>query len=260
LKGPQLIRDIVREVLEPIRKNGVLDVSAALRKGRISSTRGENHLVHWLITNRNDEIQRQQLARGFYERQELDQLRADLGERRVVLDIGANIGNHTVYFAKYFDSKRIIAVEPYGPAIRHLLVNLSLNYSPCYDLGFLGKAVGARESRAAIVGPTQFNIGLTRVVPNSTGEVAVTTGDAIVGSDPIDLIKIDVEGMELEVLAGLRKLLSNQRPAIFIEVGFENRERFLKMMQEIRYEVVRESAAYERQSNFTVSPVDSSSE
>lgn len=241
-------------ILEPLRRNGVFDVPTALRKGRVSTVCVGDHQVRWLIANSNDEIQRQQIACGFYERRELEQLRNDVGGRRVVLDIGANIGNHAVYFSQFFGSNRVIAVEPYGPAIQHLLVNLSLNYSSCFDLGFLGIAVGGRASRAAIVGPTQFNIGLTRIVPDSTGEVTVMTGDAILGGDPIDLIKIDVEGMELEVLDGLSQVLSRQRPAVFVEVDDDNRKAFLDRIKHHQYDVRRETKAYDAQSNFTLVP------
>ena len=45
----------------------------------------------------------------------------------------------------------------------------------------------------------------------------------MVGESAVGFIKIDVEGMELEVLAGFEKTIASQRPPIFIEVEHVNR-------------------------------------
>ena len=249
-----MIASALKRLLEPVRKNGVFDVAGAMARGRVETIRDGIGPVRWLITNRNDEIQAAQIAAGYYERSELDQLRSDLGDRRTIFDIGANIGNHSVYFSRHFNSERIVLIEPYQPAIKHLLVNVALNYSPAFDLSFLGKAAGAHNANASIVAPTTFNIGLTSIDPSKPGEVEVLTGDAIVGDRPVDLIKIDVEGMEIEVLSGLSSTLSRQRPALYIEVSDANREAFVGAMQRFGYKVLRDERAYGTQSNFTMVP------
>ncbi len=244
----------LKRLLEPVRKNGVFDVATAMAKGRVEAIDDGESPVRWLITNRNDEIQSRQIAAGYYERAELDQLKSDLGERRTIVDIGANIGNHAVYFSRHFNSDRIVLVEPYEPAINHLLANLALNYSQAFQLGFLGKAVGAHTGSASIIAPTAFNIGLTSVDSSTPGKVEVLTGDAVVQDLPVDLIKIDVEGMEIDVLSGLSATLSRQRPALYIEVSDSNREAFFGTMQRFGYKVLRDQRAYGTQSNFTMVP------
>ncbi len=248
-----MLRAKLRQWLEPVRKNGVLDVPTAIARSRVERV-NVGIPVSWLITNRNDEIQSRQLTDGFYEARELQQLYADIGPKKVVLDIGANIGNHAIYFSKRMDSERIILVEPYPPAIRHLLVNISLNYRNCFDLSFLGRAIGKKAGTARIIAPTEFNIGLTKIAATEPGATPVITGDELLSGAPIDLIKIDVEGMEIDVLAGLEATLSNQRPVLYVEVSQQNRERFLTVVERRNYVILRESQAYVSQSNFTLVP------
>ena len=243
--------DKLRNVLDHIRKNGVLDVESAMARGRVYRRRADVD-VAWLITNSNDEIQAKQLADGFYEISELRALKEDVPGARHILDIGANIGNHSIYFAKAFEAERVISIEPYAPAIRHLLANIALNYSSCFDLSFLGRAIGAQHGSVSLVPPTKFNIGLTRVVSDDDGAVPLVTGDSIIGDNRIDLIKIDVEGMEIDVLTGLSSVLSNQKPALFVEVTDDLRSEFLELTARFNYVSVREVRAYSSQTNFTM--------
>lgn len=243
----------LRRFLEPFRKNGVLDVATAVALGRVESV-DRGIPVTWLISNRNDEIQRHQLTDGFYELAELEQLHADIGPQRVVLDIGANIGNHAVFFSKRMGCERVILVEPYPPAIRHLLVNLSLNYRQCFDLSFLGRGIGKRSGTARIIPPTEFNLGLTKLDASEPGETQLISGDELLLDSPIDLIKIDVEGMEIDVIEGLEATLTKQRPSLYVEVSHDNRDRFLKLIERHGYSVRRETQAYASQSNFTAVP------
>jgi len=245
------IGDILRPLLEPVRKNGVLTVEAALRKGRISTRAVNGRSVRWLITNRNDEIQSRQLEQGYYELDELQQLKGDLGSCPTVLDVGANIGNHAVFFCQHMGCRKLTLVEPYWPALSHLLVNLALNDLEGVEGGFLPFALGATSSKAAIVPPTRFNIGLTRLDLDRAGDIRVVKGDEVMSGEPLDLIKIDVEGMELAVLAGLSEVLTRDRPAIYVEVDRLHRAAFLQLLKKFRYRVVRESSAYGSQSNFT---------
>lgn len=246
-----MIVEKLRNILDLVRKNGVLDVESAMARGRVYRRRADVD-VAWLITNINDEIQSKQLADGFYEIDELRTLKHDVPDARHILDIGANIGNHSIYFAKAFAAERVIPVEPYAPAIRHLLANIALNYSPCFDLRFLGRAIGAQLGTVSLAPPTKFNIGLTRVVADDLGVVPLITGDSIVGDDRVDLIKVDVEGMEVDVIAGLTCVLARQKPALFVEVGDDQRADFIALTEQLNYAPVREVRAYGSQTNFTM--------
>src|SRR5260221_8795610 len=68
-----------------------------------------NLLVHDAGEDFSDAIIRDN---DFYERDILDYIRDNYPIHECILDVGANIGNHTVYFAKYLDYKAIVAFEP----------------------------------------------------------------------------------------------------------------------------------------------------
>lgn len=247
------MKRFLRTLLEPLRRNGVFDVATAMRKGRVASRTVDGRTVNWLITSANDEIQSRQLVEGFYELSELQQLRADVGERPRVLDVGANIGNHAVFFATMMGCRRLIAIEPFDAAREHLLANLALNAVSALDLNVHPFALGAAEGQASAVPPTAFNIGLTRMNVGC-GSIPVVTGDALLAGEAVDLIKIDVEGMEVAVIDGLAQTFDAHRPALFVEVSDDTREAVSQRMAAHGYRLVRATPAYGTQHNLTFLP------
>lgn len=248
------MKEWIKRLVEPIRKDGILDPVAALQKGRVVSRVVDGEEIRWLITNRHDEIQSKQLESGFYELTELRRLRTLLGARRHVVDIGANIGNHMVYFAKFMGACEVVCVEPYAPARDHLLINLALNGVAAGALRIHACAAGKEPGTARLAPPSTYNIGLTKVVADPGGEIEVIMGDEIVGNARVDLLKIDVEGMELDVLRGLSGVLSRQKPAVYVEASLATQEQLKALMIEAGYRVLDESQAYDEQVNLTLVP------
>jgi hypothetical protein len=81
----------------------------------------------------------------------------------------------------------------------------------------LGSAVGAGVGKLRAVASVTAGLGATHLVPDPAGDVAVAPLDQLVDGR-VDFIKIDVEGMEMEVLAGARRLIATQHPALYVEV------------------------------------------
>ena len=247
------LRSQLRDFLEPIRHSGQFDVKTAISKGRVVTRTVAGKNVSWLITNAGDEIQCQQVRLGYYELNELEQLLKDVGPRQNILDVGANIGNHSVFFINHMDCSNLIAVEPFGAAVTHLLANLSLNYPKSLSFRLICGAFDESGGRGSIVPPTRFNIGLTRVEVGE-GDVTVFKGDEEMGASRVDLIKIDVEGMETRVLKGLIQSISAHRPALYIETSDDSVTDVLAILRPFQYRVVREMRAYESQLNLTLLP------
>jgi FkbM family methyltransferase len=137
---------------------------------------------------------------------------------RGFLDAGAFSGLYTLLACRANQDLRAVAVEP-NPRSRSLLQrNLMLN-----DLGgrvtVVGKALAAQPGQARLaVPPWSAAASLVRpVAAEYTVDVEVTTADDAVGSLPIDLVKIDVEGLEADVLRGMEKTLTTHRPAVIAE-------------------------------------------
>jgi FkbM family methyltransferase len=124
----------------------------------------------------------------------------------VLLDVGANIGIFSLAAAKRFPDTRIYAFEPSPEAYSRLVRNLELNnmvnvkpvkravYSSCSVVGF---SKGSSTSLGSVIDSGALLVH------------AVTLDDfcSKKAIDKIDLIKIDVEGAEVEVLRGAQKTL-----------------------------------------------------
>jgi FkbM family methyltransferase len=152
---------------------------------------------------------------------ELDMLRdmqRRLSEGDFVLDIGANIGNHTLFLAVIAKCK-VTAFEPNEALCGPLLKSIELN--------LLGDRVGVRP---VALGKGQGVGHFTKLVPENSGAQSIKVGkggipiaplDSFQFPQPIKAIKIDVEGMELDVLEGGIHRIQTDRPIIYVECQTE---------------------------------------
>ena len=141
------------------------------------------------------------------------------------VDIGANIGNHSLFFSEHF--ARVIAFEP-NPAARSLLdLNLRMNGVRNVEVRPTGLSDGEGSARLSVcidnLGATRLDI-LAKEEPGFSDrvveevEIELATGDSLLDLDrPISFIKIDVEGLERKVLLGLAQTVKRHRPVIMLE-------------------------------------------
>jgi FkbM family methyltransferase len=172
-----------------------------------------------------------------YEQAELERCRELVKPGAVIVDVGANIGNHLVYFAKVMKAKKVIPVEPHPEAIRQLLDNVALNAITCVDKSCLGRGAGEKRGRFKLV--ESVDLAQASLVPAAAGEIEVAPLDELI-KGPVDLLKIDVERLELGVLKGARGLLAKHRPLMLVEVADPNLAAFRAMLPELRYAVKAE--------------------
>jgi FkbM family methyltransferase len=188
-----------------------------------------------LLLRRNDHLSEfiRSLERP-YEFPLLRMSRTLLSPGDIVVDVGANIGNHTLYWSEVAEAN-VVAFEPYPPALKVLRRNVELNAAGA-RVQIYPLAVGSIAGRAAMQLPDSSNIGSARAVPASAGDVTVTTLDGEVGPTKlVRLLKIDVEGSELSVLRGATRLLS-QRPALILEAHtFEQRRLIDEFLRPLGY-------------------------
>jgi FkbM family methyltransferase len=129
-----------------------------------------------------------------------------------ILDIGANIGNHTVYWAKA--GRSVTAFEPNPPIVKLLRSNISRNHLEP-NVTVRAQALGASEAHGSTHQILDGNVGSVEVVAGQ-GEIDIVPLDTIVLSRPA-LIKIDVEGHESEVITGAVRSLQEWRPLVVAE-------------------------------------------
>jgi FkbM family methyltransferase len=208
----------------------------------------ECHRVFFFVRNMFDWIQNLHLNGQFYEVEELAIIRRHFGAGQTFLDIGSNIGNHAIYVSKFLNPGSLILVEPNPEAISILRINLLLN-GIAADNSFLGLAFGDGFSSADIEMP-----------PNDLGAAQLTTGfalqvvrgdDCLIGRR-IDFIKLDVEGLEMAVLAGLSTVIGTCKPNIFVEVNDNNLDKFLSWCSSNDYSVVERYRRYPINENYLI--------
>lgn len=146
-----------------------------------------------------------------------------------VIDIGANIGAHTLPLADLAGAKgRVIAVEPTRYAFERMTDNLSLNPGLAARVTPVQAMLLAnpdREVAAAL--PSSWPLHGDReahpehggVCKSTEGARALTLDDLVgsLGLERVDFIKLDVDGYELEVLRGARETLARFAPVILFE-------------------------------------------
>lgn len=137
----------------------------------------------------------------------------------VVLDIGANIGTHTVYFARQVVPQGVVlAFEPQRLIFQNLCANLALN--GLANVIALQKGVGRQAGRVPlpVIDPRQsVNFGSFHLKDHPHGEPVDVIRIDDLPLAGCRLMKIDVEGMECDVLEGARQTIARYRPAMLVE-------------------------------------------
>lgn len=140
-----------------------------------------------------------------------------------VVEIGANIGTHTVPLAKALarEGRQLTVFEPQPFIFQNLCANIALN--GLVNVRAWPFACGDRDTTLHFARPDYAatgNFGGVSMTPeHSGGTVAVPcrTLDSIVGAETIGLMKVDVEGFELRALQGAEATLDRCRPLLYVE-------------------------------------------
>jgi FkbM family methyltransferase len=153
---------------------------------------------------------------GSYEAEKQLKFTAALRGGDVVLDVGANVGFYTLLAARSVGSAgRVIAIEPNPRNVRYLKRHIELNGQ--LQVTVVAAAAGATDGTAKFAMSEHAEMG--RLSAQGTETVTVRSLDSLateLGLGHVRLMKIDVEGAELEVLLGATGILERDRPFIFL--------------------------------------------
>ena len=137
-----------------------------------------------------------------------------------VIDIGANIGLHTLRAAQLTgETGRVIAIEPSTWATNKLRRNLELNPELTKIIEICHNALGEQVERSITLG-FQSSYRLSGKTDIYSEVIDVLTLDSIADQsslESVDFIKIDVDGHELHILRGAKQLLSISKPVLVVE-------------------------------------------
>ncbi len=150
-------------------------------------------------------------AGDFYEAQELGFCREQVPPGGVIVDVGANTGNHTVYFARFLKPRLLIPVEPLDVAADLLRSNARLNGAAIDERG-LGLA--ATDAPGVVEMSVGREMAMARVGSGAVNKYtvrAVKLDDLV--PERVDFLKIDVEGFRNERPQGGRTDRQPRPPA-----------------------------------------------
>lgn len=204
-------------------------VNALLRGGKMDRIhRGRTYLARrrgllWQLDTACW-VQRTVFYTGEWDGDELRLALAHVPANGVFLDVGAYFGWYALNVARERPRARVIAFEPVPSSQALLEENRARNRLP--NVRLARAAVGAEAGEAEMELPPTANGGSARLAAGDGAaerrRVPVTTLDATVeaqGLVRVDLVKIDVEGAEVEVLRGAAETLRRHRPRLLVELN-----------------------------------------
>jgi FkbM family methyltransferase len=164
-------------------------------------------------------------AGSFYETDALETIQQFLKDRPrplAVVDVGAFCGNHTLFFATQLDAERVFAFEPTPGSFDALCETIRVNRLT--NVVARNIALGDADTTGFIVETMAGNRGANVVAaaaanPDATPTRVSTLDRAIHEAGPLSIamIKVDVEGAELQVLKGAVRTIALHRPILCVE-------------------------------------------
>ncbi|MEP5728765.1 MAG: FkbM family methyltransferase [Sulfitobacter sp.] len=218
-----------------------LDISTATIHGRHFVFAGDRI---------NDPIQRSNRKGQFYEEPELAVIKAHFPQGGTFIDIGSNIGNHSLFVAGFCQPKIIVPFEPNPLAYKLLLANVALNgFGDLFDLRHVGLGLSDEKASGFAMSKQDRNLGGAKMQAGE-GDIETITGDEALGHVTPDFLKIDVEGMEMMALRGLDETIERCSPLILIEVDEHNYAAFDAWVEEKGYDTLDTFQRYKTNKNF----------
>ena len=184
------------------------------------ASRAADDVVELPYTGLNPVIEREQMRGLFFEQEELAVLADRLPRGLRIVDVGANTGNHTrVLCRRSCKRKRDLPLEPLPRAVAAIRAAVQRNAARQRrslaardgDRRGAGHGLQRGPSMTAGLGATHFVRRSGRAMCRSRRWTSWSTGRSI-------FIKIDVEGMEMQALAGAARPIAAHHPALFVEV------------------------------------------
>ena len=174
---------------------------------------------------------------------------SEIKNSKSFLDIGAGIGMFSL-FAKRINPKiKVWSIEP-NPAIFEILKK-NLNHNNLHGVNTLNKAIMSESGKIEFYIPAGNDFSYATYNKNILEEKNIPFTSVIVESSDLrletkldfDVIKIDVEGAELEVLKGVQEKIRNCK-FLFIEIMKENKNDVFMLLKKLSFDVIIDSNEY----------------
>lgn len=196
------------------------------------------------VASRDAVIGRSLKLYGEWAEDEISACSALLNDGEAIIDVGANIGTHALAYASRFPHSQVVAFEPQPLAFSLLVANVLAARLDNVHPRNCGCGTDERIAHASPdYGSVDWNIGgfsLADSPDADTGEspILLVPLDDVHLPQRVQLIKIDVEGMEEAVFSGAKRLIGRDRPIIYFEVLDIDRLRSLRpLLTDLGYEL-----------------------
>ena len=221
---------------------------------QLTHARIQDRHVIFCTDMEHDPIQRNHRRGDFYEGKELNGLKKLFPKGGTFVDIGANVGNHSLFAALFLEAGRVLPIEPNPLAYRLLVQNVLVNgLEKVFDLSKLGVGLSDADAGGFAMEERTRNLGGAKML-SGKGELQVYRGDVLFADETPDMIKIDVEGMEMAVLAGLKAVIGKHKPVLLVEVDNQNEDAFMVWAKDAGYDVIETVQRYRLNKNHLLTP------
>lgn len=205
-------------------------------KGYLLNRRSK-HASKKRILTYNDSIGLHILVDGFYENAEITLISKYLNNKikdGIFIDVGANIGNHSLFFSEFF--KEVCSFEPQKKIFKILELNSSeIDNINIYNFG-LGEKSETLTFKIPFSAPAMASQFITSK-DTYIEEVEIKNFDNEFIDKKISMVKIDTEGNELSVVKGMKNSLIENKPVLCIEINQEinKRKSLLSFIKSLGY-------------------------
>jgi FkbM family methyltransferase len=202
--------------------------------------------IHWNLDLREG-IDFSIFIFGYFEKETTKALYRIIKKKDVVIDIGANIGAHTLYMAKNVgDEGKVYAIEPTNYAFNKLTNNVAINPDVRNRIIANQLLLVSKYNKDTVINGIysswplvntknrhHVHCGIEMSISNAE---KITIDNMVVNQkiSKIDVIKLDVDGNELDILIGGQNSITKFRPIFVMELGpdqYEKNSNFDKVIQ-----------------------------
>ena len=221
----------------------------------------------WMVYNKNDMYIGKSIKEyGEWSQGEIDLCKQILEPKDIVIEVGSNIGTHTLALSKIVNKGRVFAFEPQNVVFQNLCANISINsITNCFCVNSALSEIKGEELYFPNYDFTkENNYGAMSFLKTSKSDYTIQANvdsldDRFSDLNTLKLLKTDTEGMEVNIIKGGVDLIKRTKPILYLEnhVWFiEKSKELIELLWSLDYRLFWHVTPYYNKNNFLKNPVD----